>query len=104
MTVIVQLTAVSQITVSASPPTSRRWSSMSVGLLLGSIPGAVIGFGVGLLVDMALLQTLGVSSLIFIAVGYGAGRLRELRDPSHGARPAGRRRRGHRHRGRSASR
>jgi cell shape-determining protein MreD len=36
---------------------------------------------VGLLVDLALVQTLGITSLIFTLVGYWAGRLRELRDP-----------------------
>jgi rod shape-determining protein MreD len=52
-----------------------------VGLLCGSVVGAVTGFCVGLLIDLALLQTLGITSLIFTVIGYGAGRLRELRDP-----------------------
>jgi rod shape-determining protein MreD len=52
-----------------------------VGLRCGSILGAATGFAVGLLVDLALLQTLGVSSLIFTLIGYWSGRLRELRDP-----------------------
>jgi len=52
-----------------------------VGLLCGSTLGAVTGFAVGLLVDLALVQTLGVTSLIFTLVGYWCGRLRELRDP-----------------------
>jgi rod shape-determining protein MreD len=52
-----------------------------VGLQCGSILGAATGFAVGLVVDLALLQTLGVSSLIFTLVGYWSGRLRELRDP-----------------------
>ena len=34
-----------------------------------------------------LVQTLGVTSLLYIAIGYGSGRLRELRDPSHGLVP-----------------
>ncbi|HEY7933412.1 MAG TPA: rod shape-determining protein MreD [Solirubrobacteraceae bacterium] len=55
-----------------------------VGYLCGATLGAMAGFAVGLLVDLALVQTLGVSSLIFTVIGYGAGRLRELRDP-HGA-------------------
>ena len=53
----------------------------SVGLPGGSLPGAVFGFGVGLFLDLALVQTLGLSSLVYVAIGYGAGRLRELRDP-----------------------
>jgi rod shape-determining protein MreD len=52
-----------------------------VGLICGSTLGALAGFAVGLLVDLALVQTLGVTSLIFTLVGYWAGRLRELRDP-----------------------
>ena len=52
-----------------------------VGLLCGSTVGAATGFAVGLLVDLALLQTLGLSSLVFTLIGYWCGRLRELRDP-----------------------
>ena len=59
----------------------------SVGFLCGSVPGAVFGFCLGLFVDTALLQTLGVNSLVYTAVGYGAGRVRELRDPAHALAP-----------------
>jgi rod shape-determining protein MreD len=52
-----------------------------VGLLCGSTVGAATGFAVGLLVDLALVQTLGLTSLVFTLVGYWCGRLRELRDP-----------------------
>ena len=58
-----------------------------VGLLCGSMLGAVTGFAVGLLVDLALLQTLGLSSLVFTLIGYWAGRLRELRDPQAALTP-----------------
>jgi rod shape-determining protein MreD len=58
-----------------------------VGLLCGSTIGAVGGFAVGLLVDLALLQTLGVTSLIFTLIGYWCGRLRELRDPQAALTP-----------------
>jgi rod shape-determining protein MreD len=85
--VIVQLTAVSQITVLDTTADLSPLVVMSVGLLAGSIAGATMGFAVGLLVDMALLQTPGVTSLTLIAVGYWAGRLREVRDPAHGLVP-----------------
>jgi rod shape-determining protein MreD len=52
-----------------------------VGLMCGSSIGAMCGFAVGLLVDLALLQTLGLTSLVFTLIGYWCGRLRELRDP-----------------------
>jgi rod shape-determining protein MreD len=58
-----------------------------VGLLCGSTVGAVTGFAVGLLVDLALVQTLGVTSLIFTLIGYWSGRLRELRDPQAALTP-----------------
>jgi rod shape-determining protein MreD len=58
-----------------------------VGLLCGSTLGAATGFAVGLLVDLALLQMLGVTSLILTLVGYWSGRLRELRDPQAALTP-----------------
>jgi rod shape-determining protein MreD len=58
-----------------------------VGLLCGSLVGALSGFAVGLLVDLALVQTLGVTSLLFTLIGYWAGRLRELRDPQAALTP-----------------
>jgi rod shape-determining protein MreD len=58
-----------------------------VGLMCGSTLGAATGFAVGLLVDLALLQTLGLTSLVFTLVGYWCGRLRELRDPQGALAP-----------------
>jgi rod shape-determining protein MreD len=58
-----------------------------VGLLCGSTLGAATGFAVGLLVDLMLVQTLGVTSLIFTLIGYWSGRLRELRDPQAALTP-----------------
>src|ERR1019366_5166058 len=58
-----------------------------VGLLCGSMTGAVAGFAIGLLVDLALFQTLGLTSLIFTLIGFWCGRLRELRDPQGALMP-----------------
>jgi rod shape-determining protein MreD len=58
-----------------------------VGLLCGSTLGAVTGFAVGLLVDLMLVQTLGLTSLVFTVIGYWTGRLRELRDPQAALTP-----------------
>lgn len=57
------------------------------GFLCGSMLGAIAGFAVGLLIDLALLQTLGVTSLTFTLIGYWSGRLRELRDPQAALTP-----------------
>ncbi len=84
---ILQLAAFSQVTVFGVPADLAPLLAASVGLLGGSIAGAVFGFTLGLFMDTALVQTLGVTSLLLTAVGYGAGRLRELRDPAHGLVP-----------------
>jgi rod shape-determining protein MreD len=85
--VVIQTAAVSQITIFGVSADITPLVVMSIGLLCGSLPGAIAGFGIGLFVDMALVQTLGVTSLLFIPIGYWSGRLRELRDPSHGLVP-----------------
>ncbi len=87
LTVMIQEAAVSQITIFGTSADLTPLVVMAVGLLAGSIPGAIMGFGVGLLVDVLLFQTLGVTSLLYIVIGYWSGRLRELRDPSHGLVP-----------------
>jgi rod shape-determining protein MreD len=79
--VIVEIAAVSQVSIFGVTADLSPLVVMSVGLLAGSVAGATVGFGIGLFVDLTLAQTLGVSSLIYVLVGYGAGRLRELRDP-----------------------
>ena len=82
-TVVIQESAVSQISVFGVSADLTPLVVMSVGLLCGSMAGAMFGFGTGLFVDLVLVQTLGITSLLYIAIGYWAGRLRELRDPSH---------------------
>jgi rod shape-determining protein MreD len=89
LTVVVQEAAVSQVSIFGTSADLTPLVVMAVGLLAGSIPGAIMGFGVGLLVDLLLFQTLGVTSLLYIVIGYWSGRLRELRDPSHGLVPMG---------------
>ena len=86
-TVLIQQTAISQISIFGVSADLSPLVVMSVGLLAGSMAGAIMGFGTGLLVDTVLVQTLGVTSLLYIAVGYWAGRLREVRDPAHGLIP-----------------
>jgi rod shape-determining protein MreD len=87
LTVVIQEAAVSQISIFGISADLTVLVVMSVGLLAGSLAGSVMGFCTGLLVDMVLVQTLGVTSLLYIVIGFGAGRLRELRDPSHGLVP-----------------
>jgi rod shape-determining protein MreD len=86
-TVVIQQTSISQISIFGVSADLSPLVVMSVGLLAGSLPGALMGFGTGLLIDTVLVQPLGVTSLLYIGVGFWSGRLRELRDPSHGLVP-----------------
>jgi rod shape-determining protein MreD len=87
VTVVIQEAAISQISIFGVSADVTPLMVMSVGLLAGSMTGAVMGFATGLLVDTVLVQTLGITSLLYIAIGYWCGRLRELRDPAHGLVP-----------------
>ncbi len=86
-TVVIQEAAISQISVFGVSADLTPLVVMSIGLLTGSLYGAIAGFGIGLFVDFVLVQTLGVTSLLYIGIGYWSGRLRELRDPAHGLVP-----------------
>lgn len=79
--VILQVSAVAQIQIFGVNADIVPLTVASAGLLSGSLNGAALGFFAGLFVDMTLIQTLGVNSLLLLTVGYLAGRLRELRDP-----------------------
>jgi rod shape-determining protein MreD len=58
---------------------------LSIALLRGSVFGAVAGFGAGLLLDIATLGTLGVTSLLLTVAGFWIGRYGETtaRDRFH---------------------
>jgi rod shape-determining protein MreD len=85
--VLVQETVISKLSIFGVDADITPLVVMSIGLLCGSMTGAVTGFFIGLMVDTVLVQTLGVTSLLYITIGYWAGRLRELRDPAHGLVP-----------------
>jgi rod shape-determining protein MreD len=78
---LLQIAAISQITIFGVNADLTPLVVGAAALMTGSIAGAVLGFCIGLFLDLALVQTLGVSALIYTLVGYWAGRLRELRAP-----------------------
>jgi rod shape-determining protein MreD len=78
---LLEIVAVSQVSFFGATADLSPLVVMAVGLLCGSIAGAAVGFGTGLFLDLALVQTLGLTSLVLLTVGYWAGRLREVRDP-----------------------
>lgn len=74
---IFQVSALSQLTVFGAAPDLLLVALVSMAMLRGSITGAVAGFSGGLLVDIATLGTLGVTSLLLTVAGYWAGRYGE---------------------------
>ena len=85
--VFVQIGVVSEVPVFGVNVDLSPLAVAFVGLLCGSTLGAMTGFAIGLLVDLTLVQTLGVTSFIFTLIGYWSGRLRELRDPQAAITP-----------------
>jgi rod shape-determining protein MreD len=82
VTVLLQTAAFSQLSLLGARPDIAPLVVASVGLLAGPVAGALMGFGVGLLTDVALLQTLGISSLVYVIVGHYSGMMRDsARDP-----------------------
>jgi len=78
---LLQIAAVAQVSIFGVNADLTPLTVAFAGFLCGALGGAGAGFGVGLMLDLMLVQTLGVSSLVYTLVGYGAGRLRELRAP-----------------------
>jgi rod shape-determining protein MreD len=75
--VLLQVSFFSFLSVLGATPTVVPVVIVSLGLLGGAVLGAVCGFAAGLLLDSVLLETLGVSSLVLLSLGYLAGRYRE---------------------------
>jgi rod shape-determining protein MreD len=78
--VLLQLSFFSQVQLFDSSPDIIPLLVVALGLLGGSMIGAVSGFAVGFLVDSLLVQALGASSLVLLTTGYLAGLYRERFD------------------------
>ena len=85
--VLLQISFFSYLTLFGTTPDIVPLVVVSLGLLGGAVVGAVCGFAIGLLIDSALLQTLGVSSLVLLSAGYLAGRYREAAEISNSLVP-----------------
>ena len=81
-TVVLQLAVVTQIDGAGTNVDLFPLVTLSVGLLAGPIAGARSGSS-SVSGRHGAVQTLGVTSLLLIGVGYLAGRYREMRDASH---------------------
>ena len=87
VTIVLQISFFSYLTLFGTTPNVIPLMVVSLGLLGGVMVGAVCGFAAGLLLDSALLQTLGVSSLVLLGAGYLAGRFREGAEVSNSLIP-----------------
>ena len=87
LAVVLQLSALSQIGIVGGQADVVVLVVAAVAYYGGSVSGCATGFAAGFLLDLASGATMGASSLVLTAVGYGVGRFRELRNPSHGLLP-----------------
>jgi rod shape-determining protein MreD len=74
---VAQVVCFSKMDVFGTSPDVALLVVISVGMLGGSLSGAVTGFSIGLLLDCLLLETMGAFALTLLSVGYVAGRYRE---------------------------
>lgn len=75
--VLLQLSFFSQVALFHTSPDVLPALVASLGLLGGTMTGAVAGFSVGFLLDCLLIAPLGGGSLVLLSTGYLAGLFRE---------------------------
>jgi rod shape-determining protein MreD len=85
--ILLQISVVGQIGILGGYADITPLAVAAVAYYGGSIAGCSAGFAAGVILDLATGATMGASSLVLTAVGYGVGRFREVRDPSHGLMP-----------------
>jgi rod shape-determining protein MreD len=77
LAVLLQLAFFSRVPILGSVANVVPVVVVALGLLGGAVTGAACGFVAGLLVDVMIGGTLGITSLSLMVAGYGAGRWRE---------------------------
>ncbi len=78
--VLLQLSFFSQVELFHVSPDLLPALVVCLALLGGSLTGAVAGFSIGLFLDCLLVGSLGISSLVYLGIGYLAGLYRERFD------------------------
>ena len=74
---VAQVVCFSKMDIFGTSPDVALLVVIAVGMLGGSLAGAVTGFSIGLLIDCLLLETMGAFALTMLSIGYVAGRYRE---------------------------
>jgi rod shape-determining protein MreD len=87
LAVVLQLSTFSQMPILGGQFDIVVLVVAAVAYYAGSISGCAVGFAAGFLLDLLSGATMGASSLVLTAVGYGVGRFSEVRDPGHGLLP-----------------
>ena len=75
--VLLQLSFFSRVELFHVSPDVLPALVVCLGLLGGSLTGAVSGFSIGFFLDCLLVEALGISSLVLLGIGYLAGLFRE---------------------------
>lgn len=75
--VLLQLSFFSEVELFHVSPDILPALVVCLGLLGGSMTGAVSGFAIGFFIDCLLVEALGITSLVLLGVGYLAGLFRE---------------------------
>jgi rod shape-determining protein MreD len=80
--VVIEVTLLSRLGLPGATPDLVVVTVVAIALAMGSVPGAVAGFAAGVLIDVAppADSLLGVNALIYLAIGYIAGRVVDPRD------------------------
>jgi rod shape-determining protein MreD len=74
---MLQAVVVSSVVIGGGAPDVLLVVVVSIGLIRGSVPGAILGFLGGLVVDLMTLDTMGITSLVLTLAGFWAGRYGE---------------------------
>ncbi len=80
--VVIQTSVAPYLTVLGAKPDAALVVVVSIAMMKGPVWGASVGFAAGLLIDIALFQTLGISSFLYTLAGYFSGRYAEGVDPT----------------------
>lgn len=80
--VLVQVSLISQLTVLGAAADIIPLVVAAIALYTGCIPGAVMGFFIGLALDLAVGDRVGTASLVLVPAGFAVGRYQEVREPN----------------------